>query len=232
MHRNNTQVVSHFCHTPQPGGNQQFCEQDVEASDFLSHFPWCRVATGFVSQDLNRQRTAMGEVCVAPTAAKKMMSRCHHATINVLQHKSADPESKHQRTSPWWHLAMTAMHKFYLFPVKVHGDIFAGSAAKAEDKCDDIENKVMFVSSRRSDLLQALPLGRGGGGPGVFTCSLLDWGAGKRCRRNVHDQCVDQAQEAAVAPHAALTQQRMEGFLQHLAPPLQVKLLLPMTLIL
>jgi hypothetical protein len=111
-------------------------------------------------------------------------------------------------------------------------NIFAGSAAKAEDKCHDIENKVMFVSSRRSDLLQALPLGRGGGGKGVFTCSLLDWGAGKRCRRNVHDQCVDQAQEAAVAPHAALTQQRMEGFLQHLAPPLQVKLLLPMALIL
>ncbi len=115
------------------------------------------------------------------------MSRYHYAVLGALQYKSANPSSNDLRTRPWWYLAMTAMHTFFLFPVKVHGDIFAGSGAQDEDKCDVIENKVIFVSHRRSDLSQALPLGRGGGGPGVFTYSLLDWGAGKQYRRNVYD---------------------------------------------
>jgi hypothetical protein len=161
MHRNDTKVVSHFYNTPQPGGNQSLRAQDVEASDFLSQFPWCRVATAFMLQDLNRQQTVEGTVYVAPTAAQKMMDRCHHAVLAALQHKSANPSKNHPRSCPWWYLAMTAMHTFCLFAVKVHGDIFAGSAAREEDKCDDIENKVMLLASRR--LSQALPLGRGGG---------------------------------------------------------------------
>jgi hypothetical protein len=221
MYQNDKKVVSCFYNAPQPGGNQSLRAQDVKASQFLSQFPWCRVATAFMLQDLNRQRTVEGTVCVAPTAAQKMMDRHSYAVLAALQHKSANPSSNHLRSCPWWHLAMTAMHTFCLFAVKVHGDIFAGLAARKEDKCDDMKNKVILVSRRRSDLSQALPLGRGGGGPGVFTCSLLDWGAGKRHRRNVHDYYVDQAQEAAVAPHAVLTQQRMEGFLRDLPPPLQ-----------
>ena len=119
---------------------------------------------------------------------------------------------------------MTAMHTFCLCSARVHGDVFAGSKAQEKDKCDDIENKVMFVSRRQSDLSQGLPLGRGGGGPGVFAFSLLDWGAGKRHRRNEPDCGVDQAQEAAATPHAALTQERMESFLEVQPRPLQEQL--------
>jgi hypothetical protein len=152
--RNHKKVVSYFYNTPQPGGNQQLRVQDVKDSEFLYQFPWCRVATAFILQDLNRQRKVEGKVCVASTAANKMMSRYHYTVLGALQYKSAMHKPLHL---PLMVVLGPDMHTFILFACKVHGDIFGGSASE-KDKCNDIENKVILVSRPRSDLSQTLPL--------------------------------------------------------------------------
>ncbi len=63
------------------------------------------------------------------------------------------------------------------YAVGFHIDVFA------ERGTDVIENKIVLVARRRSDLTTPKPLGRGGLGDGIYVFALLDWEAPQRASR-------------------------------------------------
>jgi hypothetical protein len=166
LYRREQGVVVYWYNTPQAGGNQMLKQSQLEDSKLLSAFPFCCLLAALVCTQVNKMNLLPRPVI--PSASAKLLAEfmeCRDTTRAELGNLGL------------WNMALNSKHSLVCYAVGFHIDVFA------EKGTDVIENKIVLVARKRSDLTTPKPLGRGGLGDGMYVFALLDWEAPTRARR-------------------------------------------------
>jgi hypothetical protein len=159
-------------------------DEQIANNEVLRKFPACRRDCALLLLDYNENLRLAGENPAISLAAKNMKTQW--LTAELAAKKWAEQRKKHKhfemKCDPYYWLGKYAKHTIVTHAVGWHRDVFASNGT------DNIENKVLLLSKRRSDWTNTASLGRGGAGSGAFVFGLLDWEAPIRARRAIYLQ--------------------------------------------